>query len=346
MINCPLLANSIVTSDLHLSDQKHAEYRWRIFADLRELVRVKEAKTVYILGDLTNEKDHHSASFVHDVWRGVWLLAMKCEVVILKGNHDYRTGPPFFQWLGVIPNVRYHHEIWQRNGHLFLPHTRMPSKDWSHLRFELYDCIMMHETANRSIVSNGHRVPGIEPNLGVKEDCLVLSGDVHVPQQVGDIVYVGSPYHVHFGDRFLPRVLHFNSEGVGLDVHLDFPERFVANIETVADLDSLSVRPRDMVKVRIQAPAAAIDFRSMRDGIMEWAEEAEVLVQGMEIVPSRHPVRRRVPGAAPNGVDDAQTGRTRGRSEPVVSVRAYGEACEADDATIAHGIRLLQEAKG
>ena len=341
------LRNSIVTTDLHLSEAKHADYRWKIFSELMSLAEKVTADWLYILGDLTDAKDHHSAEFVNDVWKRVRVLAKSMNVVILKGNHDYRTGPAFFKWLDDIPGVTYVDVPGElRGGMLCLPHTRTPKIDWKSWDFSKYDCVLMHETANGSIVSNGYKVPGIDPVLGVRKDCLVLSGDVHVPQKVGDIVYVGSPYHVHFGDRFKPRVLHFDSQGVASDVHLDFPERFVLTIRNANELmGNDALKTGNMLKIRIDMDLTSMDFRSIRQQVVEYCTARGVVIQGMEIVKPKHRLRRPLPGSTAMRGDDAQTQGITGRGEPAASIRAYGEDMIVNEETIEHGIKLLQEAR-
>ena len=336
-MKCELLANSIVTTDLHLTDQSHGLYRWQIFPKLEKLASTGY-RTVYILGDLTHEKDHHSAHFVHQLYYAVKDLAKTCEVLILKGNHDYRTGVPFFHWLNELDGVRFISDIAEDKWGqlLYLPHTRQPKHDWQDIKFGKYRCIMMHETVAGSVVSNGSRVEGIDPALGVR-NCLVLSGDVHVPQQVGDVVYVGSPYHVHFGDRYQPRVLAFDENGMSKDVPLDFPQRFVLTVNSVFDLNNHLLVKGDMVKVRLRANSASMDFRTTREEIFAWAEELGVTVQGLELA---KPVVRKHPPSVSRD-DDTSDPRNTGRRDPSSVVREYGER-NADAETIEYGLDVVR----
>ena len=342
---CKTLANSIVTSDWHLTEAAHGEYRWEIFPKIMRAASRLGAATLYVLGDLTDAKDNHSAELVNRIWWEVSKLKLIVEVVFLKGNHDYRTGPAFFNWLDALRNVTFVTDIdLDEKGILYLPHTRTPAEDWADVNFSEAKCVLMHETAHGSIVSNGTRMAGLDPRLGVREDCLVLSGDVHVPQQVGDIVYVGSPYHVHFGDRFHPRILHFDSRGVAQDIHLDFPERFVVTVDGVEELSALAVEPGDMLKVRIRADAAAIDFRKTRGEILQWASSAGVHVQGLELA-KRITHGRSLKRRDPTRGDGASDGGTRGRGEPAAAVRAYSERHGVDDSTMQYGVDIVRGLK-
>ena len=341
-MKCRQLAGSLVTADWHLTAAQHGEYRWAIFDKLAQVARRTGSDRIYLLGDLTDAKDHHSAEFVRRVWKGVRELSEVASLYILKGNHDYRTGPAFFEWLGELPRVTYVAGVCRIGHILFLPHTRTPADDWGGINVSDYPCILMHETAHGAIVSNGMRVPGpISGEAFVQLGAsVVLSGDVHVPQRVGAIDYVGSPYHVHFGDRFRPRIMAFDQHGVSSDIRLDFPERFVATISAVEDLRGLC-SPGDMLKVRIRADAAAIDFRSMRESILAWAAQEGVLVQGVEIAKRKE--RKRPVTEQPSDAGDVVSGREmRGRGEPEALLRAYGEDVGADAETIRFGLDILR----
>ena len=157
-MNSDILKNTVVTTDLHLSESKHAEYRWKIFPELCNYVHGHGVQRVYILGDLTNEKDHHSADFVRRVWLGVKELSKYCLVTILKGNHDYRSGPAFFAWLDELPTVTFIDQICNLElDLLMLPHTRMPTEDWHGIRFQDYRVILMHETLSCRKERGGYR---------------------------------------------------------------------------------------------------------------------------------------------------------------------------------------------
>jgi UDP-2,3-diacylglucosamine pyrophosphatase LpxH len=55
---------AIITSDLHLTDRPQDEYRWGIFPWLVNQSKELEVENLFILGDLTDFKDKHSAKII------------------------------------------------------------------------------------------------------------------------------------------------------------------------------------------------------------------------------------------------------------------------------------------
>ncbi|MEE8113134.1 MAG: metallophosphoesterase, partial [Nitrososphaerales archaeon] len=125
-----------MVSDLHLSDKADDEYRWQIFEFLHGYYAMTEDKNLIILGDLTDEKDHHSAKLVNAIADEILTLRDKgMEIFILKGNHDYiDPACPFFDFLDSYEYVNYitWPKTWLIQGErcLFLPHTRNPIEEW------------------------------------------------------------------------------------------------------------------------------------------------------------------------------------------------------------------------
>ena len=339
MIRKSELKNALVTTDLHLTDNSRDNYRWMIFDYLMDLCKEKSPDRVLILGDLTDAKDNHSAEFLNKIVDVMIRLSKFVQVEILKGNHDYRTGKAFFQFLNCLPNIRFVSDIEKgayRSDELWLPHTREPVEDWKRIDFSKYSCIFMHETAKGSVVSNGFKMKeGISANIGARNDSLALSGDIHVPQRIGQIIYPGSPYHVHFGDRFEPRLLHFDSDGRMESISTSFPQRFTANVEDIADLENLDLQKEDMIKVRVPTKTGDLSsFRSLRQEILDYCKDMGVEVAGMEIVNKvkRKPLRLK-------GGESNESTTTDARE----LVKRFGQKEGLEKALIDTGISLVEE---
>ena len=279
--------NTVITSDLHLTDNPRDEYRWELFRFLIDFCGDNNIEHLYILGDVTDATDKHSFSLVNRVVEHIADLAgIVDEITILKGNHDYTTGQAFFSFMDYIDGVRFIEDITDDGGiTLFLPHTRDPEVDWAKVDFRKFDNILMHETAKGSVVSNGMKMPtGIDGDLKVQDDVIVVSGDIHVPQKVGDIIYCGSPYHVHFGDRFTPRILHFDYMGEMHSVETNFAERFVVNVSNMETLENLKLRKGDMVKVRFHLQKSDVEnITTWRKQVTDHFKERDIEVSGIEI---------------------------------------------------------------
>src|SRR5260221_13512060 len=94
----------IATANLHLDDKPQHSYRWGVFDWLAK----QKAGGFLILGDLTDEKDKHSATLVNRMVAGIEKLRDQGDVYILMGNHDYIDPKyPFFDFLNHMEGVTY-----------------------------------------------------------------------------------------------------------------------------------------------------------------------------------------------------------------------------------------------
>lgn len=268
----------IATADLHLTANPRDEYRWGVFRLLRELAEGARDPRVAILGDLTDAKDRHPARLVNRVVSEVARLAEVARVYVLAGNHDYvERSECFFSFLNHLHNVRFVHTRprsvrWGNHRVLLAPH--MPSDALDELATmlqrknpvsgepETYSLVLMHQTVSGSVASNGARLDGLPPSLFGGHG-VVLSGDVHVPQRVGPVEYVGSPYPVRFGDKAECRVVVLRLRAGGRKsaiksvktAHL-FPARTIIRVGGVrAAKDAIKRLKRgDQARVEIKVP--------------------------------------------------------------------------------------------
>lgn len=290
---------ALLTADLHFVAEPASEYRWQLFPWLRKTAKEEQVKTICVLGDLVDRKDNHPAALVNRLVDEIKKTHddTGAEIIIMAGNHDWlKDGEEFFKFLRHIDGVHYVTQPWEHpdvNGPLamFLPFTKNPREAWSGLTsLEHCQYVFMHQTVDGSIASNGTHMPGEQlPNIfrGVAK---VYSGDIHVPQVVRtpvvDVEYVGSPYHVHFGDNFKPRVVlldrHFNA--VDLRVP-DMPKRVSVRATSMEHLKSFNWQRGDQGKVRLELrPEDRHQWARMRREVTDWLRSRDVEVHGIELV--------------------------------------------------------------
>lgn len=202
---------ALVIADLHLSAKARDAYRFEVMATVAGLLEKHKPQYLIILGDLTEEKDYHPAPLVNDVVDIIHSFSKFCQVIVLRGNHDYtRDDFPFFRFLRRLKNVRWVNAVSRLQlddaDCLFLPHTRTYEKDWAKLpQLEEIDWIFAHNTFEGSITEHGKKLSGIPTSFF--DGHHVISGDIHTPQDVGPVTFVGAPYTVDFGDDYEPRAL-------------------------------------------------------------------------------------------------------------------------------------------
>jgi len=130
------------------------------------------------------------------------------QLVTVGGNHD--VAGSHHSSIGILPGTR----VWEKNQSLYIsglrdhvimiPWTRTmnPAKDLDDLQLDSSGIMMGHFIAHDVEVATGHRVHGIE---GVSRDWLdrfdlVVLGDAHKRQEIGNTVYPGSVLKTSFND--------------------------------------------------------------------------------------------------------------------------------------------------
>lgn len=330
-------------SDLHFTDRERDEYRFDIFEWITKRILKEEADYLFILGDITDSKDNHSAALVNRILDEIKALveATGVQVRMLKGNHDYiEPSRPFFRFL------RHEHarfiteptmERMSGKNVLWLPHTRHYKRDWKGVTtmFPEADFILMHQTLVGAVASNGmamdHGVPkGVFKKAS--KGCILLSGDIHVPQTLGRVTYVGAPYPITFGDSYQPRVLYYD----GKELH-SLDRKTIRKHTVTLNCDENAIEfirnneygDGDQVKLRINVPQEHLESGpEIKRGFVDAFEEMDVFVASAEI---------RVP--APTQVRDIKSNKHGKSPEQVLD--EYGQAFGISKKVMKVGKELL-----
>lgn len=280
---------AILTTDLHLTAREDDEYRWSLFETLQDIRDNDGARSLIILGDLTDAKDNHSAALVNRVVTSI--VAVGLPTIVLMGNHDYKViGSPYFEFLNHLEHVRFITEPTMIGEWLFLPHSRADRiPGWSMMRDKPAYCFM-HQTIRGAIGENGqrmeHGIEGVEGHWGATK---IYSGDIHVPQQVGHVEYVGAPYPVHYGDTYKGRVRVLRS--AEHDDYHDYPWRGVqrATLDVGSDggiPDTL--RAGDQVKVRLTLRADEMhEWHSIKERVQRACDMRGLSLSSIELIRPR-----------------------------------------------------------
>ena len=281
---------SLITTDLHLTDKPRDEYRFGLFPWIRKVVKKYSIQKVFILGDLTDFKDRHSSTLVNRIVDEFGKLSKEVNVDILEGNHDFvDVYNPFFRFLNRMKGVQFFYGKPKSNTMpdggkaIMLPYTKTPKKDWKKHNLTEYDYIFMHQTFGGAVASNGYKMEGLSASLLKDVNGQVFSGDIHVPQKIGKVTYVGSPYHIHFGDTFLPRIILLKE---GRHQYLRFPclKKVTLNIKTAKDLYNItSLSEGDQVKVQVSILREQfVDWDAIKQDIQKTCNELGLDVFGIE----------------------------------------------------------------
>lgn len=267
------MSNLLLVSDLHLTDNPQDEYRWIVFPQLAGLCEEFKVKTIFFLGDVWDRKDRHSGTLLNrTVAELSWLQDItSASIYVLMGNHDEPVnGVPYWSFLDALNSIHYVTEpflhpdlnIW------LLPFSSNPVEAWKDLPLRQARALFLHQTVEGALIENDRKIEKVpHPMPILPRGALVYSGDVHRPQTVGGVTYVGTPYPTRFGETWPGRVLI-------LDEELRYREVALQNLrKVIIDCDS----PEQFHRKLLQGEAAKDDQVRVRcqldqETITSWTE--------------------------------------------------------------------------
>lgn len=294
------MSSYILLSDLHLTDNPDDEYRWKVFPFLRDKISALglELKVLFILGDLCQNKDRHSAVLVNRVVENIVGLyrAGLNRIVILTGNHDGVGGAAYFEFLKWFPYITMVTkpciEQIGLSSIALLPHTKTPEQDWKSIHFRGLHYVFAHATVKGAKSETGYALPGeggileslTRMKLGITAGpSRVWSGDVHVPQKIGQLEYVGAPYPIRFGDSYKGRIVLLDNHKQ-TDWHMPTIKKASVSISDVSELDKAWLKAGDQLKVELVLPREDRHaWHQQRDKIAAWCQQKGVGLYGVEL---------------------------------------------------------------
>jgi len=276
----------LLIGDLHLTEKPRDAYRFDIFKWIRKQQREFEPKATIFMGDLTDKVDKHPAVLVNRVVNELQELE---KFYIVMGNHDYvDSNNPFFMFLGPS----FIHEPTQINRLLFIPHTynedqfAQTCKSFSSKSVPAIDYVFCHQTFDGAIAETGTRLNGFRPShIDVIAPRLgAYAGDVHRPQRAANVVYVGSPYHIRFGDDFDPRCILLD-DGHPKNLYFETVHKWSLTIKDPDDiLKNKQLYEGDQVKLTVElAKEETFEWQKIRRDILEATKTRKLEVFGIDL---------------------------------------------------------------
>lgn len=283
----------LVISDLHLTEKSVEAYRWNIFSQVRDYLGENDCDTLFILGDLLDKKDRHPAELVNQlIDELINTLSYVDNIFILKGNHDYlKPQAPFLDFLRHFePHITWisspQFVTFGSKRTLWLPHSRNPTEEWADLDFGSVDTIFMHQSVIGCKVSEYY-----EMNCGFDLDWMIsrlpknhqiYSGDIHVPQQIKTLTYIGTPHPVSFGDTYEHNMLLLSDDFTEFERIKTHPlQRHSLKIRSSLCLERLKltgvINRKDQAKIKIQLSSEDLSsWSSTKEIVKQWCEYNEI----------------------------------------------------------------------
>ena len=283
----------LVIGDTHLDDNPANEYRWKVCDHIREAQLKYKPEVVLHLGDAWDRKDRFTGEFVNRLIFELGMIGGICPLLILKGNHDHPLhGPAFFEFInGRIPKVTYVTKtttLCDKNGKgvKLIPFSLTmrddlvagPSWEGLHAGFT-------HLTVHGSISESGFELKGF-PSSELPQNIPFYSGDVHNPQTIRNLTYVGCPHPIKYGDKFTPRMLLLDDDyEIAEEIILETMSKRVIQVSSIEELQLVTVAHGDMARIKINLDTKDIDrWGSIEAAVAKWAEANKVDVTGLEAI--------------------------------------------------------------
>jgi predicted phosphodiesterase len=278
----------LITADLHLSERLVDKYRRDGLETVRRIGREHDVECFFILGDLTERKDQHSAWLVNTVVDEILAFREIAPVIILRGNHDYiNEEHAFFTFLNEFEDVAFMNYPQKMNWPFmditieFIPHGHDMVAQLDKAKADL---VLTHGTFDGAL-SNGQKLMGITRKV-IRQR--TISGDVHVPQSFGELTYVGAPYPIDFGDTYEPRVLLLDpAAGKGIQsIPVPGPRKRTITLSGDKwEFEQLDVRSGDMLKLRVELNTEDYArWSELKMELIEWAADSNIDLQLIEPV--------------------------------------------------------------
>lgn len=300
---------AILTTDLHLTSDRLDGYRFDVFDRIEELRRKYSAKTLLVLGDVTDAKDNHPAKLNCAIAHSFAKCGMR--TIINQGNHDYLQKEwPYLEYLNLIEGLTFITRPTRIGDWLFIPHSRTLPLPGLHLVDPTLTHVFLHQTVTGAMASNGQIMEGEIASTGLPHAATVkyYSGDIHVPQRCGDVEYVGSPYPVHFGDTYKPRILVLNSPRVCIEEHYVGPRRLSVRIGSAGELSSFGLKQGDQCKVMLVLSRQDMpDWQECKRAVQKWCDVAGVTLRDLRLEAPKQRRQLVEPGAVRTNVASPDT---------------------------------------
>lgn len=290
--------STILIADLHLTDAKQDEYRWEIFPFLTKVITNLKIERMIILGDLTEKKDRHSSSLVNRLIENLTTLAnsflsnVTVPIMILQGNHDYiNKDYAFFKFLKKMPGVFYIDYTTKIDDYLFIPHTGEKS-DIHNLSIKGVGTVFMHHQFEGAKIGN-FVMDGLDPKMFPVP---IYSGHIHIPQKIGNVSYIGSPYPVDFGDKGNFGVFVLDKKGVGF-IPVPSIQKFLLKL-TYSNIENLikqlsfqsydDTTPGNQYKVEISLNKTDYpEWTNIKNEVKKYIQRRQGVLHSIKMVPEK-----------------------------------------------------------
>jgi hypothetical protein len=289
----------LLVADVHLVEKLEEAHRWDVFNKVVDICHCEHISHVCFMGDTWDKMDRYGAALVN---RSVEVLTdltrQGIKVAVLQGNHDYKKeGVSFWGFLNAFQDIQYITEpsklVWGDGGSespLFLPFSSNPKEDWASIPLQDFPLIFIHQTLAGSLVEGGRKIEKEPHALPIfPRGVTIYAGDVHCPQTIGRVTYVGTPHATRFGEDWPGRLLIIDTVNPSAfrAVPLTSVKKEILSISSVAELDAIaskkSLSTGDHIRVRCALSKDNFtEWSEIEMAIRHWADSNELVLASVE----------------------------------------------------------------
>ena len=343
----------LLVADVHLVEKLEEAHRWDVFAKVKEICLFEQIENVCFMGDTWDKMDRYGAALVNrSVEELTTLVANGINVAVLQGNHDYKKeGVSFWDFLNSFPNITYitkpveANQVWggKNTSPMFLPFSPNPKEEWACIPLQGYPLIFMHQTLAGSLVEGGRKIEKEPHALPIfPRGVTIYSGDVHCPQTIGRVTYVGTPHATRFGEDWPGRLLIIDTDNPSEfgAITLASVKKEILNISSVADLDVLAMKKSlangDQIRVRCSLNKDNfMDWSIIEGNIREWAA-----LQGLSIASVEGAVEEQID--VEGSESQISSDHSIEQLSPEDIVRLFAKEENLGEPVILEGLKLIQ----
>ena len=194
---------------------------------------------------------------------------------------------PFWKFLNhVHPRLYYlaEPEIWN-DSLLLMPWQADPQAAFMANRTPHLRAVFMHQPVNGAVGEHGMKMK-VENTPIFPRSLKVYSGDIHTPQKVGVVEYVGAPHPIDFGDDYPCRMLRLNTEyEIVRAITLHPPKKHMLRVRNLKELEQTKTEPGDQARIEFHVAADRIEQWAVeQEGIAQWAADRKIRVASVETI--------------------------------------------------------------
>jgi hypothetical protein len=214
---------------------------------------------------------------------------------------------------------------------ILLPYAANPREAWKGIRWADYRCAFMHQTVTGAISENGMKMEN--PKMPLFPRTLkVYSGDIHVPQRIGRVEYVGAPHPIKFGDKYKTRFLLLNDAyDIEREILLYPKQKHMLEIGSIEELEACEGVAGDQARIRYRLPISAVgDWYFLQTQVAGWAEKRGITLASVE-------AQIETPAAAAHAQEDRPL-----LLGPLETLQQFGDDESIDPYLLEHGTSILK----